>query len=85
MAGAQGDPLDADGLELRVWRGYGSSHRAIRRVTLDAVPDSWPGLVRHPAKAVAALIAVILTALAWIPVTAAIAADLLARRSPSGR
>lgn len=85
MAAAPGDPLDADGPELRVWRGYGASHRAIRRITLDAVPTSWPGIARHPALALAALLAVILTALAWVPVTLAMAANLLARRSPSGR
>ena len=85
MAGALGDPLDTEGPELRVWRGYGSSHRAIRRVTLDAVPDTWPAPVRVPARSAATLLAVILTALAWIPVTLGMAANLLARRSPSGR
>ena len=85
MPGATGDPLDAEGPELRPWRAYGSAHRAIRRVTLDAVPATWPGLVRHPALALAALAAVLLTAAAWIPVTVVVAFNLLGRRSPSGR
>lgn len=85
MAGPLGDPLDAEGPELRAWRGYASSYRTIRRVTLDAVPSSWPGIVRHPALFLAALAAVLLTAIAWVPVTLALAVNLLARRSPSGR